>query len=332
MSPQWANVLGSFVSETGAVTTIAWSEWAAPAGLDEHRQWLTDHQAEHPLDNVRHAYEQLLAHAGTTLTHHEVLVTVTLDAGRLRRNADGATHTAATKALLGEMRLFTQRLEAAGLTVSAPLTPNELARAIRIRLDPHCRQRLDATHAALGDQPAASFEPPVLAAHSAWSSWRADDATHRSFHVSDWPRLDVSATWMSSVLIYTGAVRCVTVIYEPIPRSRSQRNIIRAAAKIESDTTQRAEKGFRVGAHHRRARQAIEEREEELVAGYPELGYCGIVTVTALRSDDLNQVADEIVQVAAGCGMELRPLHGRHDAGLVATLPVARTLKPKRQW
>ena len=41
--------------------------------------------------------------------------------------------------------------------------------------------------------------------------------------------------------------------------------------------------------------------------------------------------ADEISQVAASTGLELRPLHGRHDQAVIATLPVARGLAPKGQ-
>jgi hypothetical protein len=35
--------------------------------------------------------------------------------------------------------------------------------------------------------------------------------------------------------------------------------------------------------------------------------------------------------VAASLGVEVRPLHGRHDVAMVATLPVARGVVPK-EW
>ncbi len=79
-------------------------------------------------------------------------------------------------------------------------------------------------------------------------------------------------------------VRTVSVFFEPVPRSKTQRSITREAAKIESDSEHRAEKGFRVGAHHRRAPRAVEEREEELVAGYGEFSYAGVVCVSAPTS------------------------------------------------
>ena len=76
-------------------------------------------------------------------------------------------------------------------------------------------------------------------------------------------------------------------------------------------------------------RAPSKEREEELVNGYGEFLYAGIVTVTAGTLADLEAAADEITQVAASTGLELRPLHGRHDQAIIATLPVARGLAPK---
>ena len=132
-------------------------------------------------------------------------------------------------------------------------------------------------------------------------------------------------------MLYNGAVRTVSVFFEPVPRSKSQRSITRDAAKIESDAQQRSDKGFRVGAHHRRAARAVEEREEELVAGYGEFFYAGVVVVSGQTMPELEAATEEITQVAASVGLELRPLHGRHDIAVAATLPLARGLAPKGQ-
>ena len=121
------------------------------------------------------------------------------------------------------------------------------------------------------------------------------------------------------------------MFFEPVARSKSQRSIVRDAAKIESDAAHRAEKGFRVGAHHRRARRAVEEREEELVAGYGEFSYAGIVTVTAARP---RRARHRHRRDHPGRRLDRArpaPLHGRHDLAVAATLPIARGLVPK-EW
>jgi hypothetical protein len=330
---QWGTALQAFIAERTPVVSIRWSEWAAPAGLDEHRRWLREHLDTNPLDDVRDAYERLLAESGSKATRHEVLVTVTINGGRAKvgQRHSGDRTAAAIELLLSEMRLFSQRLEGAGLLVSKPLSPSEWARAMRLRLDPSCRTRLDGRRRSLAD---ASGEVSVAnaapaAAETTWGAWHTDDAWHRAMYVTEWPRLDVPAAWMSDLMLYNGAVRTVSVFFEPVPRSRSQRSITRDAAKLESDAEQRTQKGFRVGAHHRRAARAVEDREEELVAGYGEFLYAGVVCVTAATLEELESASDEVSQVAASVGLELRPLHGRHDQAFAATLPIARGLAPK---
>ena len=334
---QWGTALQSFIAERSPVVSIRWSEWAAPSGLDEHRRWVAEQMSADPLVDVKQAYEQLLVEAGSQATRHETLVTVTINAGKVSSRKAGRGKAgedpvrAAVDVLLTEMRLFTQRLEGADLTVSLPLSPAEWSRAMRLRLDPSSRAALDGRTRSLGEAAGACAPDNAapLAAKSNWTSWQTDGAWHRALYVSDWPRLDVPAAWMQDLMLYNGAVRTVSVFFEPIPRSKSQRQITRDAAKISGDAEHRAEKGFRVGAHHRRAARAVEEREEELVAGYGEFSYAGVVTVTAGSEAELDDATDEVTQVAASVGLELRPLHGRHDKAVCATLPIARGLVPK---
>jgi len=118
---QWGTALQAFISERNPVVSIRWSEWAAPAGLEEHRRWLRDHLDDNPLHDVRQAYEQLLNEAGSRSTRHEVLVTVTIQSGKVKvgRRHKGDRVKAAIELLLSEMKLFAQRLEGSGLLVSA---------------------------------------------------------------------------------------------------------------------------------------------------------------------------------------------------------------------
>src|SRR3954465_15209411 len=95
---------------------------------------------------------------------------------------------------------------------------------------------------------------------------------------------------------------------EPVPPSRAQRRIDRDATRLASDEEQRARSGFRIGARHRRAEEAVLEREAELVAGYAELEFVGFVTVTAPDDESLARSCAETEQAGAQTGLELRPL------------------------
>jgi hypothetical protein len=114
----------------------------------------------------------------------------------------------------------------------------------------------------------------------------------------------------------------MTVIIVPVPTHQSRRRIERDLVKLESDATTKEEKGRRVDARHRRATQALLDREEELVAGYPEMAYAGLVTVTAPDLDTLEDHAEIVEQLARENGMDLRLLDARQDLAWAAALPL----------
>jgi hypothetical protein len=329
---QWGKVLHGFVSERPTITSLRWSEWAAPAGIEQQRHWLDTHLAAQHLPDVLTSYQELLSDHRATATRHEVLITLTTNASkvRLQKRHRGNRHKAIIETLLTETRTLVQRLTAAELTARV-LDPDEWTRAMRLRLDPYCAMILDRRERSLGSDVAVSPNNVLPTSISTDRTTTTIDASmHRSYWVTEWPRLDVPGDWLAPLLTYAGHTRAVTVFFEPIPRSKSQRAITAQATKIEADVAHRTEKGFRVGARHNRAAQAVKEREEEIVAGHAELSFGAIVTITASDEEALDRACADTTQVAAGLGIELRPLHGRHDEALLAILPCARTVIGKR--
>jgi hypothetical protein len=252
---------------------------------------------------------------------------------RTPRATRGDRTQATEEALTEELRLLGLRLEAAGLLVDAPLTPSELARALRARLDPFGapgmrggRRHSLVELAGLVTVPNAG----PLALEVSWMHVRVDGAYHAAYVVAEWPRLEVPPSWMEPLLLHAGGIRTVAVHYEPVAPSRSQRQIDRDTVKLASDEEQRSRSGFRIGARHRRAEAEVLDRETELVAGYGELEFSGFVVVTAANRDELERSCVEYEQVAAQAGLELRRLSGRHDLALACMLPIGRGLAPRR--
>lgn len=326
----WGDALAAFSREGSPVVEVRWSEWAAPSGMEEQLEYIGEHAAADRDDAAMASYRELLRSAGPLATRHEVLVTVVVAQSRVRVGARhrGDRARAVIVTLLEEMRLLGRRLEAAGLSVSPVLSPGEVCRAIRVRLDPQCMAALDRRGRSLGDRAGlvAPADGGPSAASKSWSHWRADGSLHRSFWFREWPRFDVGPTWMADLLLYGACVRSVAMCYHPVSPRASQRAILRQSAKLDSDAEQRRRSGFRVGAHHRRASRSVEEREEELVAGFGEDEYIGIVSVTAPDLESLESAAAELVQISAGCGVELKALDGRHADGVAVCLPLARGL------
>jgi hypothetical protein len=88
----------------------------------------------------------------------------------------------------------------------------------------------------------------------------------------------------------------------------------------------RRRRDFRVSGKDRKALHEAEAREAELNAGFVEMFYVGLVTLTAGDDATLEAQAGELEQSAAQAGIELQPLWGQQAAGWVASLPLGRTL------
>jgi hypothetical protein len=259
-------------------------------------------------------------------TQHEVLVTVTVARNRVGRTRHDRAADVAVEALLEELALFARRLEHAGLVVDEPLSAAELAVVMRLRMDPTSGSRLARRAESLGEATgvvsAHNWGPAAVAID--WRSMRADQSWHRTFWIAEWPRLEVPADWMAPLVLHSGGVRTLTLVYEPVPPSRSRRAVDRDATRLASDEDQRTRQGFRIRAQHRRAESEVLAREQELVAGYPELAYAGFLTVTANDAEALDSESADWEQIAAQCGIELRALDGQHHLGLVTALPLGR--------
>lgn len=327
---QWGEVLAAFCADRGAVSRVRCTEWAAAAELDEHLSFAEARSGG--LDSTapgRH-YRELLTEAAPHTVAHDVLVTVTVDPRRVRaqRRARIRAHEAAIEILGEELRLLTSRLDAAGLATGAPLSPTQTAEAFRVRIDPAAQPGIRARRRTLAELVGgvSAYNTGPLATELGWRAVRCDGSWHRTFWVAEWPRFETGPGWLEPLLLRAGATRTFAVHYEPVPPSRSRRQIDRDATRLATDEEQRARTGFRIGAHHRRAQTAVAEREAELVAGYAELAYAGFLIVTAPDRDELDRSCAEYEQAAARSGLELRALDGRHDTGLVCALPLGRGL------
>jgi hypothetical protein len=330
----WGDSVGGFCAEKHPVAFVRWSEWAAPVGLEDHLRHLDEHRAAPAHSPAVRAYRQLLEEAAPEAMGHEVLLTVTLDTRRLHTGhaRRSATENPAVAALLEEVRLLSVRLETAGLAVDPPLSPAELAVALRLRFDPACRQRLAIRRRSLAAQAGLvslhNAGPLRMVEHK--RSFEVDGAIHRAYVVAEWPRYEVPANWLEPLLLHAGGVRTVSVTCFPVSPSRSARQVRRESTRLASDAELRHAKGFRTSARHRRAETAVAEREAELAAGFPELEHLGIVVVTAGDAEALERSCAEWEQTATQAGLELRPLDGRHDLAFAATLPLGHQIPTRR--
>lgn len=328
----WGDALAAFCRERPTVCLVAWHEWSTVTRLT------SPSDAERPespaLARAAEDYAELVTNAAPKAVTHDVLVTVSADLAAVpaRKARPTDALSAGLQLLVEELRLFSVRLEAAGLAVDAPLTPAQLAQAARIRSSPFA----DVQHRALAGSLAAGLGVSVadtapMATEEAWDHVRVDGAVHRTWWVEGWPRSEVPAVWMDLMLLGGACTRTVTVVFEPVAPSQSARAVDEASVALESAEASKSKRGFRVRAGERRAREEVERREHELVAGHGELAYCGLVTVSAASIEELEDAGADFEQSAAHAGLQLRPLESRHAAGWVSSLPLGRTVATRRR-
>jgi hypothetical protein len=321
----WGDLLGQFAVERGVVSHIAWSDLALPSGMQDHIQWLDDRERGTPNDAAAMSYRELLDVGTTTAINHDRVVTLTVAQERLCRHSrsPGSAGDQLARALVTSVEALLRGLGSAGLNASDPLDAAGLQRLIRLRIDP-IGTRPRARRGRLVERLALvrSTTAGPLTVEASWRDLRVDGAFHRTWWIGTWPRLAVPPSWLEPFLSGGGITRTMTVVLVPVPTHQSRRRIERDLVKLESDATTKEEKGRRIDARHRRATQALLDREEELVAGYPEIAYAGLVTVSARSLDDLEEHAAIVEQLARESGMDARLLDARQDVAWAAALPL----------
>lgn len=325
----WGLALAGFCREGGAVVRMTWRDWVSPGGIDEHLRDVRARWADEADGAARQSYLTLVENVAPASVRHEVLVEVTVDQRlvRCKRRRAGQDNERAVALLLEEVRLFASRLEHAGLEVGAPFDAASIVTAARLRSDP----RLVALLPTIGRSLAASagkasgdFGPLAVEEH--WDHVRVDGSVHRTWWFSRWPRREVPAGWLDQLLFGIPATRTVTVVFEPIAPSRSDRDIDKETVTRETNAEDRARRGFRIRAADRKAAREVTLRESELNDGYSELGYVGLLTLTASSVDELDDLGGIVEQTAAQAGIELHPLYARQASGWVSSLPLGRTV------
>jgi hypothetical protein len=329
----WSSSLSPFAREQSPVSAITWQEWAHPIGADEHRSFLSEVGVDMRSDQSATAdYLALIDQQAPRTVAHDILLSITVDVRRVRaRRSLGSRLAAALDALDNELRLFKNRLGTAGLTVEEPLSPVQLSTAIRVRSDPsRFRQvtSLGRSLAAASRRGALEWGPMLVETDR--THVRIDGTFHRALRIASWPQLPVAADWMGELLTNTPAVRTVTVVMEPVPMRRAARAADREVMAREADADMKVQKGFRVNARERKRLADVEARERELSEGHAEFHFIGIVDVTAVDLDALDDACADVEQAAAQSLLDLRPLDARHDQGWVASLPLGRGLA--RSW
>lgn len=282
-----------------------------------------------PIELLKADHAQLVDTAAGQALDHRHLLAITLHGPAIGSVSGGAT----ASGLTDRVRDVAALLLGADL-LARPLPPDELGTVLRLLTDPALPDRnLPDPTGTVGYVPAEGCADPrswaIRSRHASWTSCRTDDSWHRSYAVTSWPRLALPADWLAP-LLHTpppaGTARTLAVHAVPVAPQHAARRARAATAKAALDAADRSRLGLTSGgaatAADTLAAADAADLEAELVAGYRLLQLSAFLTVTALDRGRLAAATDALRTLTVTHRLDLRPLHGQHPHGLVATLPL----------
>ena len=286
------------------------------------------------------AYEDLIAAAGSTMSH-DLLVALVVDTAKARRRIkeSGGGLTGLERMLRLEVEAITTALGTHSVKVDEWLPEEGVLGVVHGAFDPAAvagqpwdpRTELPA---ALADrQPDVDSQPRALAAgpmavEEHWTYLRTDSGFHQTFWIAEWPRQKVFPGFLHP-LIYVGEFRhTVTQVIRTVPTVEALRDI--RSAQEAHETRRRINTRFDrpLTREQKAEEEEVAQREEEIVAGHGDVRPAAYVTISAATLDDLARHRQELESAAAGAFVELRLLAGQQWAAYVAgALPFGRGLR-----
>jgi len=321
----WGALLSQAGQEGSHIAAVQWLERTIPDSGQELADWWQargDHESPYA-----DTYAELIAGAGPAATRHESFIAVSIDAHKLRRpiRQAGGGPDGTGKVLLNELAWIKDALGRAEIEVLGDLTPPQLARLVRTQYDPAATLYLDR-------RPRPIVVPDVtagpMAAQTHWDHYRSDSGFHAVFWIAEWPAVPVEAAWIYPLIAAGGVRRTVSVTCEPIPPSRSLRELRSQRVAKRADDAQRRRLGQVETAQDDEEYAAIERRERELVRGHTEYRFTGWITVTAADRDQLEAACAQMEQAAVRSALEVRRVYGEVDqAFLLGALPLTQGVR-----
>jgi hypothetical protein len=326
----WSGVLSSLAREGTAVHRVQWIERSLPDDGAQVRRHIVERGVLAGDSAAYRSYAQLIEGEVAAVHRHEVLVAVTVHAGRSARAVRGAGggQSGACALVLRETASLVRRLSEAGLTVAGVLDPDALADAIRSNFEAdgaaHPRTPPPDPPHGRPARPAAWPGPMGLVAE--WDRLHADATWHATYWIAEWPRTEVAADFLGPLLLVSDLRRSVSVVMEPTGPLRAARRIEQARTADIADAELRRRGGFLATVRRRREEEVLVEREGELADGHASFRFSGYVTVTALDTDALDDACGRMEQLAGQAGLELRRCYGDQAIAFTCTLPFGRGL------
>jgi hypothetical protein len=317
----WGRVLAGLAA-SGTCARIQVLELALPDSGRGITGWWDEHGSKDTSQWAVREYATLMRDKAPSASSHVTLLALALDlkaSSRAVRDA-GRGITGAAAVLRQDMTAFESSLRASELTHAGWLDESALAVTIRSAYDPITAARIDGTGVGLD---LATAGPVGVQEH--WGYLRHDTGYSSVLWISEWPRIDVPAHFLHSLVFQQGIRKALSLTATPLSTAQAMRDIRKEKVEYVTDAHQKAKLGMIADQSDAAEYSDVLDRERALIAGHADLKFSGLITVTAATKDELDAAVSQIDRAATQSGCETRVLHGQQArAFAAAALPLAR--------
>jgi hypothetical protein len=325
----WASILAAYALASSPVSRLQWLERTLPEDGHQIARHFEERRPTQAPEAALRIYSQAISQARERGSHHECLLALQIDgrhAWRQVRLAGGGDR-GACGLLVRELAALSPRLEAAGIEVEDALGPRAIAEAIRSAFEPDARPRLRVIHgtgADAGPHPRNAWPLQTVEAFAHYQP--GPRAFHATYHVREWPRIEVDPGFLAPLLLGATCLRTVSMTLAPVPAARAAHELRRALAADTSDDTLRQGAGWLPSFRRQREAANVLRAEQELADGHASYRFSAYVTVSAGSGDALEAACAEVEQAASRSHMELERLMAEQELAFTYTLPLCEGL------
>ncbi len=327
----WAAILAGYALESSPVSRLQWIERTLPDDGRRIARHFEDRAAPDAPEAARRVYREAIAEASQVGSRHECLLAIRVDARRtwrqVRRAGQGSLDRGACALLLRELASLGDQLEGAAIEVEEILGPRAIGEVLRTAFEPESRPRLRLIHGDAGDAGPHPRSAWPLETLEQLAHYRAGARSlHATYHVREWPRIEVSPDFMAGLLLGATSLRTVSMTLEPVAAARAARELRRALASDVSDDTLRQKGGWLPSFRRQHEEENVLRAERELAEGHASYRFSGYVTVSAAGVEELEAGCAEVEQAASRSHLELERLVGQQELAFTYTLPLCEGL------
>ncbi|OJX65483.1 MAG: hypothetical protein BGO95_10465 [Micrococcales bacterium 73-13] len=290
-----------------------------------------------PASRAAENYRNVLDGSERFAVGHRNYLTLTLDlvAQGAQLKALGGGRQAIQALAAVEASNLAEALRAAKITVRAWLSPRQVAELARATFDPDAipmlRNRADEQ---AGVDPAGIGPMYLEEPRGKNGIVMTDSAVHTTMWIHEWPRADAPVGFLTPLVFARHPVsneavtHILSIVAAPVPVGRALKQIRDEKKVWRGNERLRAKRNAHGSVVDEADWLALEQREEELVAGHGEFSYGAYLTVSASDEAELEQAIAGARNALSVVGMEAQILYCQQaEALLVNALPLGLGMK-----